>query len=96
MGYKGFFMKNLLKYFGIAALVAAIGFSMTGCPTEPVNPPPGGGGGDGGGGGLGATLNLVDQLVTIDSSATGCTATNFGYDFYKDQSGNVITFPATK
>jgi len=27
-------MKNLFKFIGIVALVAAIGFSMTGCPTE--------------------------------------------------------------
>jgi len=50
-------MKNTLKVFGIIALVAVIGFAMTGC------------GGNGGGGGptfLGDTLNLTGQVYLMD------------------------------
>ena len=38
-------MKNVLKFLGIIALVAVIGFSMAGCPADDNS------GGDGGGGG---------------------------------------------
>ena len=41
------FMKNMAKLFGIIALVALIGFSMTACDDEGTSSPAGGGGGGG-------------------------------------------------
>jgi len=55
-------MKKLCKRFGIIAVVAVVGFSMTGCPTD---------GNDNGGRGdgfLGGTLNLGGQVWTMDSN----------------------------
>jgi hypothetical protein len=66
-------MKNLFKTLGIIALVAVIGFTMTACPPEPKVQDV-----------VGATLSLIDKPVTIDSSATGCSATNFGYLYVDD------------
>jgi hypothetical protein len=73
MDQKRFFMKNLFKTLGIIALVAVIGFTMTACPPEPTAQDV-----------VGATLSLIDKPVTVDPSATGCTATNFGY-LYRDE-----------
>jgi len=64
-------MKNTIKFFGIIALVAVIGFSMAACG--------GGGGGDGDGGGgsaaLGDTLSLSGQVyeddIDIESISSG-------------------------
>jgi len=46
-------MKNVLKAFGVIALVAIIGFSMAGCKNDDDDD-----GGGGGGGGGGNTINL--------------------------------------
>ena len=49
-------MKNFVKYFGIIALVALIGFSMVACSDDGGGGGPGGGGGGGGGGGSSASI----------------------------------------
>ncbi|MCL2764422.1 MAG: hypothetical protein FWD40_03990 [Treponema sp.] len=50
-------MKNCIKIFGIIALIAIIGFSMTAC----------GDGGGGGGGGLDLTVGNTDGRLTINN-----------------------------
>jgi hypothetical protein len=60
-------MKNLLKWFGIIALVAIVGFSMAGCFPAPEDGGDDGGddgGGGGGGGGGGNPSGTVTTTVT--------------------------------
>jgi hypothetical protein len=63
VSHKEFFMKNVLKAFGIIAIVAVIGFSMVAC---------GDSGGSGGGSGLvgGIWQETTTLVVTISFTAT--------------------------
>jgi len=84
-------MKNTIKFFGIIALVAVIGFSMAACGG-------GGGGGDGGGGSstFGDTLTLSNEQVHIAKmnikAYTSGSGSLYTYEPYK---GSVKTFTST-
>jgi hypothetical protein len=62
---KEFSMKNFFKLFGLIAMVAIVGFSLLGCPTD------GGGGGDGGDDKLPTELSITTYLdFSSDGSDT--------------------------
>jgi len=61
-------MKDKIKLFGLIALVAIIGFSMTACPTD-------GGGGEGGGGGNNTDPKTL--VVTMSATIFGYGSSNF-------------------
>ena len=69
-GKKEFKMKNFLKIFGIIVIIAAIVFSMTGCP-EPD---------DGGPTYYGDTLTLSGQVYTYKTASEGAEFTKFTGD----------------
>jgi hypothetical protein len=79
---KGVFMSNFSKLIGIIALAAAIGFSMTACPTD----------NDGdGGGSIGEKLELSGQVYT--GTLNGVTETENGFSWtsitYSEYKGNL-------
>jgi predicted small secreted protein len=79
-------MKKTIKVLGITALVAVIGFAFAACSNST-------GGGDDHDV-MGATLRLYNKPVTVDPSASACTATNFGYYYdhgEKQPLGNAIS-----
>jgi hypothetical protein len=67
-------MKNLVKWFGITALVAIIGFSMAGCFPAPEDGGDDGGDDGGGGGGGGNPSGTVTTTVTGEGTVLSGTA----------------------
>jgi hypothetical protein len=70
-------MNNFVKWFGIIALVVAVGFSMTACPTEDNEDNKGGAGNAV----IGAKLELSGQVYTEESNMATFTVT---YPEYKE------------
>jgi len=85
--FKEFYMKSFVKWFGIIALVAVIGFSMAACDDD-----------SSGGGGGGGSANLIGTWTSVIGSqfiftANNCTYTA-GWELYNGPytvSGNTIT-----
>ena len=84
-------MKKLCKRFGIIAMMAVIGFLMTGCPTDGTGNGNGTGGGNGTNGGgngtqngnngfLGSTMNLSGWVYTEERTDAGRIFTRFPAD----------------
>jgi len=64
-------MKNLIKVFGIIALVAVIGFSMAACSDDEDDGS--GGGGGGAGGGSGGTFTITNIPAEYNGMYVGAT-----------------------
>jgi len=88
-------MKNIIKWLGIVALVAAIGFSMAACDDGS------GGGGNGGSGGTFTITNIPSQYngkyVSLQGHNINETVGIFGYDpgnaTYPKISGGKVSIP---
>jgi hypothetical protein len=86
-------MKNTIKFFGIIALVAVIGFSMAACGGGGGG---GGGGGSGGSGALGKSLSLSGQVYTEEMNLDGIISGKGGSLYkYTPFTGSVYALTST-